>query len=45
MITPLAAKIGGGRAVALGFVLAAVGFGALAFVESSWDVRRLRRAR
>jgi EmrB/QacA subfamily drug resistance transporter len=35
-ITPLAAKIGAGRAVAIGFLLAAVGFAALAFVESSW---------
>jgi MFS family permease len=35
-ITPLAAKIGGGRAVALGFALAAVGFAALAFVEATW---------
>jgi Na+/melibiose symporter-like transporter len=35
-ITPLAAKIGGGRAVALGFAIAAVGFGALAFVKASW---------
>jgi MFS family permease len=35
-ITPLAAKIGGGRAVALGFALATVGFGALAFVEATW---------
>jgi MFS family permease len=35
-IAPLAAKIGGARAIALGFVLAAVGFGALAFVQSSW---------
>jgi EmrB/QacA subfamily drug resistance transporter len=35
-ITPLAARIGGGRAVALGFLIATVGFGALAFVESSW---------
>ena len=35
-ITPLAAKIGAGRAVALGFALAAVGFGALAFVEATW---------
>ena len=35
-ITPLAAKIGGGRAVALGFAVAAVGFGALAFVKASW---------
>ena len=35
-ITPLAAKIGAGRAVALGFLLAAIGFAALALVESSW---------
>lgn len=35
-ITPLAAKIGGGKAVALGFAVAAVGFGALTFVEASW---------
>jgi len=35
-ITPLAGKIGGGRAVALGFALATVGFAALAFVEASW---------
>lgn len=35
-ITPLAAKIGPGRAVALGFVLAAAGFAVLAFVEASW---------
>ena len=35
-IAPLATKIGGGKAVALGFALAAIGFGALAFVESSW---------
>jgi MFS family permease len=35
-ITPLATKIGAGRAVALGFLLAAIGFAALAFVESSW---------
>jgi MFS family permease len=36
VIAPLAAKIGAGRAVALGFVLAAVGFAALAFVQASW---------
>jgi len=35
-IAPLATKIGGGKAVALGFALAAAGFGALAFVEASW---------
>jgi EmrB/QacA subfamily drug resistance transporter len=35
-ITPLAGKIGPGRAVALGFALAATGFGVLAFVEASW---------
>jgi MFS family permease len=37
VIAPLAAKIGGARAVALGFVLAAVGFAVLAFVQSSWS--------
>lgn len=36
VITPLAVKIGGARAVGLGFLLAAAGFGVLAFVESSW---------
>jgi MFS family permease len=36
LIAPLAAKIGGGRAIALGFLLAAIGFGALAFVQASW---------
>jgi EmrB/QacA subfamily drug resistance transporter len=36
LIAPLAAKVGGGRAIALGFLLAAAGFGALAFVEASW---------
>ena len=35
-ITPLASKFGAGRAVALGFLLAAVGFAWLAFVEASW---------
>jgi MFS family permease len=36
LIAPLAAKIGGGRAVALGFLLAAGGFVVLTFVEASW---------
>jgi EmrB/QacA subfamily drug resistance transporter len=36
LITPLAGRIGGGRAVALGFLLAAAGFAVLAFVEASW---------
>jgi MFS family permease len=36
LITPLASRIGGARAVALGFALAAAGFGALAFVDASW---------
>src|SRR4051812_48538148 len=36
LITPLAGRIGGGAAVALGFGLAAAGFAALAFVQSSW---------
>jgi EmrB/QacA subfamily drug resistance transporter len=36
LIAPLATRIGGGRAVGLGFLLAAVGFGALAFVQGSW---------
>src|SRR3954451_1709708 len=35
-IAPLAAKIGGARAIALGFTLATVGFGALVFVKASW---------
>ncbi len=35
-ITPLAVRIGGASAVVLGFGLAAVGFGALAFVTESW---------
>src|SRR5690242_1001993 len=37
LIAPLAAKLGGARAVALGFLLATAGFGALAFVKSSWE--------
>jgi EmrB/QacA subfamily drug resistance transporter len=36
LIAPLATKIGGGRAVALGFLLSAAGFAVLAFVQSSW---------
>ncbi len=36
LITPFAARIGGGRAVAVGFLLAAAGFGWLALVEASW---------
>lgn len=36
LITPLAVKIGTRYAVALGFGLAALGFGALGFVGSSW---------
>jgi MFS family permease len=35
-ITPLAGRIGGGRAVALGFALATAGFATLAFVDASW---------
>ena len=37
LIAPLAAKIGGARAVAVGFLLAAVGFAALAFAKASWE--------
>jgi Na+/melibiose symporter-like transporter len=36
-IAPLAAKLGGARAVVIGFGLAAVGFAALAFVQASWE--------
>jgi EmrB/QacA subfamily drug resistance transporter len=36
LITPLAVKIGPGTAVALGFALAAIGFGILVFVTPSW---------
>jgi MFS family permease len=36
LITPLAVKIGPGLAVALGFGLAALAFGALVFVTASW---------
>jgi EmrB/QacA subfamily drug resistance transporter len=35
-ITPLAVKIGAGRAVMVGFGLAAAGFAVLAFVQASW---------
>jgi EmrB/QacA subfamily drug resistance transporter len=37
LIAPLASKIGGGRAVALGFALAAAGFVVLTFVKASWE--------
>jgi EmrB/QacA subfamily drug resistance transporter len=36
LITPLAVKLGAGRAVALGFLAATVGFGVLVFVSASW---------
>ena len=36
-ITPVAAKLGGARAIALGFLLATAGFGYLAFVDASWE--------
>src|SRR5262249_11341345 len=36
VIAPLAARVGAARAVAIGFLLATVGFGALAFVGASW---------
>jgi EmrB/QacA subfamily drug resistance transporter len=36
LITPLAVKVGAARAVVIGFLLAAVGFAVLAFVEASW---------
>ena len=35
-ITPLAVKIGAGRAIIVGFGLAAAGFAVLAFVQASW---------
>jgi EmrB/QacA subfamily drug resistance transporter len=35
-ITPLAAKIGGGVVVGIGFALATLGFGAFIFVTESW---------
>jgi Na+/melibiose symporter-like transporter len=37
LITPLASKIGARTAVAVGFGLATVGFGALIFVKASWE--------
>ena len=36
LITPLAGRIGAGRAVGFGFVLATIGFGWLAFADASW---------
>jgi MFS family permease len=36
LIAPLAAKVGGARAIAFGFALATLGFAALTFVEGSW---------
>ena len=36
LITPLAVRIGAGRAIALGFLLSAIGFGAFVFVTDSW---------
>jgi MFS family permease len=36
-IAPLAAKLGGARAVVIGFGLATLGFAALAFVQASWE--------
>ncbi|HET6547391.1 MAG TPA: MFS transporter, partial [Solirubrobacter sp.] len=36
LITPLAGRIGGGAAVAVGFALSTAGFVFLAFVEASW---------
>jgi MFS family permease len=36
LIAPFAAKVGGARAIAVGFLLAAAGFAVLAFVQSSW---------
>src|SRR4051794_17165529 len=36
LITPLAVKLGPARLIAFGFVLSAVSFAALAFVQSSW---------
>ena len=36
-ITPFAVRIGPARAVAIGFALAALAFGALAFVTASWS--------
>ena len=44
-IAPIAAKIGGARAIAIGFGLAAVGFAALAFVKASWEYASVRRSR
>ncbi len=41
LITPLAARIGARFAIVTGFGLAAAGYGALAFVESSWTYAAL----
>ena len=41
LITPLAARIGTRLAIVAGFGLGAAGFGALAFVESSWTYAAL----
>jgi hypothetical protein len=36
-IAPIAAKLGGARAIVLGFGLAALGFASLVFVDASWE--------
>jgi EmrB/QacA subfamily drug resistance transporter len=36
-IAPIAAKIGGARAIVIGFGLAALGFAVLVFVKASWE--------
>jgi MFS family permease len=36
LITPLAVKVGGARAVGIGFLLATAGFAWMAFVDASW---------
>jgi MFS family permease len=36
-IAPIAAKLGGARAIVVGFGLAALGFGSLVFVDASWE--------
>ena len=41
LITPLAARVGTRLAIVVGFGLGAAGFGALAFVESSWTYATL----
>jgi EmrB/QacA subfamily drug resistance transporter len=37
LITPVAVRLGSRRAVALGFLLSAIGFGCLGFVQASWS--------